>query len=294
MAAAATSTPEITATPEPTPTPTPLPTQTPTPVPTITPEPISSTMWGANFPDKFTDGEVIQDENSYKSAHVNVAVQKVQKDGVTYYLADIYIADLKYFMTAFADGKYQGDREYVYKVAQKKNAIIAINGDYYKVNAGPVFKNGEFYRDEKYKDVLVMFKDGTMQTFTKDKFDMNALKGNAWQIFTWGPMLLKDGEPMTKFNLPASIGGANPRTAIGYYEPGHYVFLTVDGRSKDSKGMSMTELSQFFHDLGCKVAFNLDGGGSAQMAFMGNEINQPCSTYRKDCDILYIADEKEQ
>jgi exopolysaccharide biosynthesis protein len=48
----------------------------------------------------------------------------------------------------------------------------------------------------------------------------------------------------------------------------------------------------FVEDLGCKVAFNLDGGASAQMAFMGEVLNQP-SGDRMDCDILYITDTPE-
>ncbi len=33
---------------------------------------------------------------------------------------------------------------------------------------------------------------------------------------------------MTEFN--STLGKANPRTAVGNYEPGHYCFLVVDGR----------------------------------------------------------------
>jgi exopolysaccharide biosynthesis protein len=279
------------ATPEPTPSQQPTP--SPTRVPTATPAPTPSTMWGAKFPGKFTDGEVVKDESSYRSANISVDITNVQKDGVTYFLADIYITDLKYFRSAFASGKYKGEREYVYKIAQDNNAVIAINGDYYKVNAGPVFKNGEAYRDSVLKDVLVMFKDGTMRTYESGEFEMDKLKADAWQMWTWGPMLLRDGKPMTEFNLPDSIGGFNPRTAIGYYEPGHYVFVTVDGRQGGySKGMKLPELSQLMYDLGCSAAFNLDGGASTQMAFMGEVFNKP-SGDRMDCDILYITDTPE-
>lgn len=283
----AAATPAASATPDPTPSP------APTPVATVTPEPTPSTMWGARFPDKFTDGEVIKGENSYKSANVSVTVDKVQKDGLTYFAADVYITDLKYFRSAFASGKYKGQREYVDKIARDNNAVIAINGDYYKTHTGPVFKNGEEYRDGELEDVLVMFNDGTMQTYTKDEFDMDKLKADAWQIWFWGPMLLKDGQPMTEFNLPDTIGGANPRTAVGYFEPGHYVFVVVDGRQTGySKGMKLPELSQLMYDLGCKAAFNLDGGASTRMAFMGEVIDQP-SGDRMDCDILYITDSPE-
>ncbi len=295
--AAASPSPEVTATPAPTPTPTPAPspTLTPTPTPEPTPEPTPSTMWGANFPGKFTDGEIIQDENSYKSANVNVTVTKMEENGTVYFVADIYITDIKYFTAPFSSGKYnKGERKFIYKIAQDNDAIVAINGDFYTSNRGPVLRDGDLYRNEVKLDILVMFKDGTMKTYSKKEYDkamIKSIKDDVWQIWTFGPMLLKDGEVMTKFDLPNPIGRANPRSAIGYYEPGHYVFVNVDGRQRGySKGLSMKELSKLMYDLGCKVAFNLDGGGSAQIAFMGEEINQPCSTYRKDRDALCIID----
>ena len=81
-----------------------------------------------------------------------------------------------------------------------------------------------------------------------------------YQIWTFGPQLLVDGQ------VPASFanGKANPLCAIGYYEPGHYCFVLVDGRQKGySWGMAHADLAQVFYDLGCKVAFNLDGGRSS-------------------------------
>ena len=251
-------------------------------------------MWGAKFPGKFTNGEVVQTENSYQSQHVNVTFQKVLEDGVTYYLADIYITDLQYFVSPFSSGKYNvGSRKFVYKIAQDNGAVIAINGDFYTENDGPILRDSVLYRNEVNMDILVMYKDGTMKTFTNNEYDtesIESMKNDVWQIWTFGPMLLKDGKPMTEFNLSKKVGGTNPRTAIGYYEPGHYMFLTVDGRQPGySDGLNMDDLSQLVYDLGCKVAFNLDGGGTSQMAFMGKEINQP-SVHRKAREALCIVD----
>ena len=182
---------------------------------------------------------------------------------------------------------------FVYKIARNVGAVIAINGDYYTNNDGPVLRDGVLYRNEVKLDILVMYNDGTMKTYTSDEYDKDAIEAmedNVWQIWTFGPMLLQDGQPMTDFNYPKSIGGVNPRTAIGYYEPGHYMFVTVDGRQPGySDGLSMADLSQLMVDLGCEAAFNLDGGGTSQMAFMGGEINQP-SVHRKTREALCIVD----
>lgn len=252
----------------------------------------NTSAWRTKFADKFTDGEVLKDSSSYKSANINVSVNKVQKDGVTYFLADIYLADIKYFKTAFASGKYDdGSGDHTYKTAAKSNAVIAINGDNSPRNKGPVVRNGDLYPASATMDALVMYNDGTMQTFSPQEFDIEKLKTEgAWQAWTFGPMPLKDGQAMEKFN--SGVNPANPRSAIGYFEPGHYCFLVVDGRQEVySKGLSTQDMSKLFEDLGCKAAFNLDGGQSAEMAFMGQLVNQPYNGGRGINDIVYIADE---
>lgn len=265
-----------------------------TPSPKDTAQPDTSTdttSLRVKFADKFTTGTVEKTDTSYKDANINISIEKVQENNVTYFLADIYVADIQYFKTAFAkEADVMGGRERTSVVAQENNAILAINGDHCVDNNGPVIRNGKLYRDETYADALVMNYDGTMQTFSADQLDMDAIKTNgAWQVWTFGPMLLKDGQPTTEFN--STLKKANPRTAVGYYEPGHYCFLVVDGRQSGySDGMTLEELSQFFYDKGCKVAFNLDGGQSSEMVFMGNVINQPYDGGRSTNDILYIAD----
>jgi exopolysaccharide biosynthesis protein len=251
--------------------------------------------WRAKFADKFTDGAVEQNENSYKSANISVSINRVQENEITYFFADIYVAELKYFKTAFpGNSEKMGGREGTDKIAKDVNAVIAINGDHCVDNPGPVVRNGNAYRlNEKAQDALVMSYDGSMQAYSASELDLEKIKAEgAYQVWTFGPMLLKDGQPMTEFDSPQNINGKNPRTAIGYYEPGHYCFVVVDGRQAGySKGMEMAQLSQLMYDLGCKVAFNLDGGQSSEMAFMGNIINQPYNGGRSTTDILYVAEQ---
>jgi exopolysaccharide biosynthesis protein len=45
----------------------------------------------------------------------------------------------------------------------------------------------------------------------------------------------------------------NPRSAIGYYEPGHYCFIVVDGRQNGySDGMTLDELAQTLRSSAAK------------------------------------------
>ena len=261
-------------------------------VPTSTPD---NSDWRAKFADKFTDGEVVKTDNSYQSANVNVSIDKVEKDGTVYFIADIYLADIKYFKTAFGKNEL-GQNEFVHHNLKNNNGIVGINGDNCRDNPCLIIRNGSYYdwHQSSTFDTLVMYNDGSMETISGPDVDFEAIKAEApYQTWGFGPMLLdSNGQPMSEFNSTVA-GSKNPRTAIGYYEPGHYCFVAVDGRREDySLGLTMTELSQLMFDLGCKRAFNLDGGGSTQMAYIDEYVNIP-SKDRTVNDMIYITDNAE-
>ena len=79
----------------------------------------------------------------------------------------------------------------------------------------------------------------------------------------------------------------------GNIDTNHYVFIVVDGRSRGySMGLTMTEFAEMFKELGCTDAYNLDGGGSSTMYFMGRVVNNPLgkNKERGTSDILFIAE----
>jgi len=72
-----------------------------------------------------------------------------------------------------------------------------------------------------------------------------------------------------------SIGGRNPRSAIGYTAENNLIFVAVDGREGSSIGMTLMELGGFMKSIGCVNAMNLDGGGSTVMYVNGSVVNNP-------------------
>lgn len=73
-----------------------------------------------------------------------------------------------------------------------------------------------------------------------------------------------------------------PRTAIGQLGPLHYCVIVVDGRQPGySEGISLQDLRQMFVELGAQTAFNLDGGGSTELWFMGEILNQPSGGHER-------------
>ena len=53
------------------------------------------------------------------------------------------------------------------------------------------------------------------------------------------------------------------------------LIVTCDGRRENAVGMSIDDMREFMYNLGVQEAFNLDGGYSAVMVFMGTVINNP-------------------
>jgi len=258
----------------------------------------SSEDWAKKFADKFTS-TVVSTENTYTSPNISITVEQYTKsDGrhlITYYVADIYIAKIDCLQCGFAKDKYGvGYAEDMLSMDKRFNAILAINGDYYgNSKSGVVIRNGIVYRSTPNdSDVCVLYYDGTMKTFTADEFDLEkAIQDGAYQAWSFGPSLLdENGESLTDF--PTSrVTPKNPRSVIGYYEPGHYCFVLVDGRDSDySVGMTMAELSSLMQELGCKVAYNLDGGQSSMMTFNDTYANQPYKGGRPVSDCILIKE----
>ena len=213
---------------------------------------------------------------------------------VTYYLADIYVRDIMCFQTALASDTYgSGFRDSIAGMAALKGALLAVNGDYYgNTSEGVVIRNGTIYRANATDcDVCVLYYDGTMKVMPGSSFSVEeAVADGAWQAWTFGPALLgSGGETLTNFSSPNRIIAANPRTAIGYYEPGHYCLVVVDGRG-ESAGITLPQLSELFHELGCSAAYNLDGGNSSIMVWEDEVINNPSGGGRESSDALLIAE----
>lgn len=259
-----------------------------------TPEPTSEPIaWSEKFSEQFTDGKVKVTDTSYRSDSISVTINRYAQSDMAWYVADIYIADIENYLTAFAEGTYgKGYRDWPLNMAIQNNAIIAVTGDYYGAREkGVVIRNGAVYRTSTFKDVCILYYDGVMETMPAEDFNAEeAIARGAYQAFSFGPRLLdENGVALKEFN--SEITGTNPRCAIGYFEPGHYCFVVVDGRQDGySDGMEMSTLANVFQGLGCKAAYNLDGGQTAAMIFMGEFVNQPLNGGRQMSDIVYIGE----
>ena len=288
--------------PAPTPSPTPQGEELDAPESTEVPEPINYGQFGEKFQDKFTtNGEIIQTDTLYVSENIRAELIDDRMFNSDIHIVDIYVRNIENLRCTFAGGDdlYDGTRATVPDMAERVNAVAAINGDYCGFVMGGeyvVLRNGLFFSSHPTRGVCVLYYDGTMKTYWKpfnqtgDDFDIDeALENGAWQIWSFGPALLDEEGHANPMYDPTVY---QPRTMIGYYEPGHYCFVTVEGRSDNNSGMNLDKLAALAESMGLTEAFNLDGGGSSTLVFGGELVNygSPYEGLRKVTDMIYIGE----
>ena len=263
--------------------------------------------FAAKWKELFIDGgDPVITDNSYMSEDINIQISDQKVGNSVYYIADIHVRYVNNFRSAFGSVDENGNDKYTLgkqslaaasDIINRTNAVLAINGDYYGAREnGFVYRNFTLYRDVPRADVGAFYADGTFKNFEKKAFDLEAeTKNGLYHIMGFEPSLVVGGKALTGYN--GGIAPANPRSGFGYYEPGHYCFVVADGRQEGySVGPTIDEFAAFFESIGVQEAFNLDGGKSSQMYFMGKLVNKPDgykgteNSLRQLTDMFYIGE----
>ena len=287
--------------PEETIAPTPAETQAPTPAPTIRPTPVATSVPTAtSAPAATTDpndqyfrqpGEpeevVVQDyENGrweYRSDILSVIIDRVitKENGHPFckYIAHVRMRGVNCFRPLETSRQPVAvANEPPWRLARNHRAVLAITGDnlnHADVNMkGILIRNGILYSDRAGESTLVIGDDLTMRIYHPQEISgLDLMDSGVTTSYSFGPILVEDG----KVNPDADkhrVFKRNPRCGVGMVEPGHFVAIVSDGRDDDRAwGYTLGEFAQIFVDQGAQIAYNLDGGSSAAMVFMGEHIN---------------------
>lgn len=240
--------------------------------------------------------------SSYKDDNISVNLSETTVNNTQVYVADITLSSSDYLKTAFAQNTFGTNvTAKTSETAKNNNAILAVNGDYYGANSTSyVIRNGVVYRDTVRENSnngdLAIYKDGSFKIIYEDQISADQLvKDGVVNLLAFGPALVENGEIAVGTNEEVGQAMAsNPRTAIGIIDANHYIIVVSDGRTSESKGLSLYQMAEVMKSYGVKTAYNLDGGGSSTLYFNSQVINKPTTggnkiSERAVSDIVYIG-----
>lgn len=196
-------------------------------------------------------------------------------------------------------------------VATKRDAVVAINGTY-EWDASFVKAGGKVFSEITLpSDHLRYWKHEGAVAYDGKKIEIgygdkaSYLKNPMPDIFSSSPMLIDNYKPVGATfigdisnidirKLPSEDyrrhqGVRHPRTVVALSRSNKLLLITIDGRSKNSAGMSAKETTEFLIEyFNPRHALNMDGGGSTTMYIKGSGesltdvINYPTDNKRYD------------
>ncbi len=293
------------------PLPTPGPTPLPIPVPTMRPSGSVSTegfppLTGEGFlpagePEYvFIDGEMGQWRYASQDLRIVITRHEDKSVPLRWLGAEIFLREgAQPFRMVSHDREHMlEDRtKYLEKpavIARNNNLVFSMDGDYFiyrigrakadgkKYAIGVEIRGGEVLVDSPPSptrniypplDMMALFPDGDMRVYKAGELTSGELLDlGARDVLSFGPYLIRDGEINTSYTTYGTT--LQPRAAVGMVSRGHYWAVIVEGRIRPSKGMTCLEVAGLMKELGCVTAFNLDGGWTSAMVFMGRQLNQ--------------------
>lgn len=270
--------------PEATPSPTPVaetPAPTDTPEPTPTADPLAEHFRKESDPEEVVVFDYDNGIFEYRSDTLAVEIKRYSTSDPpeTYFVAHIYMRGEDAYRSGFGSARLNGrDTLDACTMARRYRAVLGLTGDnllHSGYDRGLLIRDGRIFRALSSESCMVLTDDLSMRIYERgDATMLSEIEDGAQATFAFGPPLILNGELCEGVDGDR-VGRINPRAGLGLVEPGHFVAIVVDGRLPGySHGILLSEFAKMFQDEGCVMAYNLDGGASATMVFMGEYINK--------------------
>lgn len=187
------------------------------------------------------------------------------------YLVHVMTVDLDHvsLMLGTADNMHSGEDRWVQTPVQHARAAIkaghnvigTINAGYpqgISVKEGYLMVPGTIHRP-----YFAVTKSGEPQIL----YDDNAADIENLDLAACGTHVIVDNYMPGDLKMDEDFSyTTHPRTLIGIRGDGKVVFVVIDGRQPElSNGSPMVRSADIMMKLGCKMAINMDGGGSSSM-----------------------------
>jgi len=255
---------------------------------------------------EYTDEEVVIVEDEYWHYSNNTYYITIESRYLGDIDTNIFVADIRTTDPAGVRVDSPTDNTFIpfvrkdpLNLARQFSAVLACNGDFFDEASnewtGISIREGIVYKKQLVQDMMAIYPDGSLVCYTAEdniRYE-DLLYDGVRDTLSFGPVLINKGDYGNNI-YSHFLAGANPRCALGMIEPGHYVLIVVDGRQPGSTGITLKRLADLFLEKGCSVAYNLDGGQSATMMFMGEYVNThdndySCKTFRIIGEIVFFG-----
>ena len=164
-------------------------------------------------------------------------------------------------------------------IAQRHDAVAAINGSFFDMNKhhpvcylridgkelGENTPGTDSVNRKYYQYGTLVLREGAPRILRTDSVRTWERSLPDSNVMTAGPLLILQGETQLFRHDRTFVSNRHPRTAVGIRPDGTTLLFVVDGRTKESEGMSLDELTNTLRWLGCQDALNMDGGGSTTL-----------------------------
>ncbi len=238
-------------------------------------------------PNKPSKDAYLPKNAGYHDDSLDIQIETFRKHKTTVMVARIKLMDATQLRTDTASrSKPWNGTSAVSTMAKRNKAVLAINGDYFSFHTdGIVWRNGVEYRHRpvESRDTLVIDGNGNLHVIvetTEEKWQalLETLDAPVIHAFTFGPALVQDGEAIggaaQKKTENLAPGKATQRIAIGQTGPLEYLIAATEGpENTKSVGFTIGEMADLMAELGCTVAYNLDGGSSSTIVLNNKKIN---------------------
>ena len=238
----------------------------------------------------------LPDMSGYEDESLKVTIETMREHETEILVARVKIVDPSQIRTAMAARYGSTGTVLPDKFAQRVNAVLAVNGDFFSFNStGYLVRQGKRYRDKTHtpSDILIIDDKGDFTIIvdpTEEK--VKEFPGTIVNSFNFGPALVVDDEIITiTKELNIGLNKETQRMGVGQLGPLEYILVATEGpENKGSDGLTIPEFAQLMKDLGAVQAYNLDGGSSSAMMLGGKKINALSSRkLRPICDLLYFS-----
>ena len=270
----------------------------PTLPPLATPAPTPVPDWPARDPEGFLEGEgeyVYENDGEglwiYLSGSLQVIITAHGDSSVPleWFETEIRTRGGENFYTVQSDPEHPGRiYRYPYVIAREAGCVLAFSDDFFatrmaaKETVGIIIRNGSVISSRTNRvsghhlpnlDMMAFYPDGRLEVYECNEHTAEELlEMGAADVFSFGPILLRDGQ--INEAVYRYYRNLEPRQALGIISPGHYLLLSFQGRTKESKGTTLQRVAEMMKERGVQQALNLDGGNTMALMFRGRMLNK--------------------